>query len=321
MKHVRHTPVGGASRGRTLEAYATETAHLLAAAGVRGGRARRLVLAHVRDVRRAWQKRQPPCAATDRILTEEGRGMHGRGRKLTRKRTSKRGSSRDPVHLRPGLYAKLDERAHDVVVDIYLHHEPIDGTRKRTMREARDWVRTKYPDAYVEGCMKACGTMRSPKRVSQRRRDRRFSRSPASGTITNVLGETRIIDRVYPDGSYNCPFCNYAVQAGSHGCQNPACSANPENQSEYARRRFTDVAERETLKRKEEASRREIQEFQKSYAAQRREEETAQIATCVAEAKRRGACVDCLLKDTYKLKYSKPKYVKHRTVCPLRKGR
>lgn len=131
--------------------------------------------------------------------------------------------------------------------------------------------------------------------------------------VKNVLGEERQVDKVWPDGSYNCPFCGSA--APPQGCQNPACSAG-----EYAlshpeqTRAIYEQRKREADARKEEERwRKERDEFSKNYAEEQRQERARQQGAIEAECAKKGACVRCALEG---FPYRKPKFVKHRGQCP-----
>jgi uncharacterized protein YeaO (DUF488 family) len=96
---------------------------------------------------------------------------------------------------------------------------------------------------------------------------------------------------------------------GEH-CQNPACFANPHYPVERAR----EAMAAEERRQAEAASRAEIAEFRKRYAEEQAAERRAKIEAIRKEALSRGACVQCALKDA---PYCTPKYIKHRTRCPL----
>jgi uncharacterized protein YeaO (DUF488 family) len=70
----------------------------------------------------------------------------------------------------------------------------------------------------------------------------------------------------------------------------------------------------EERRQAEEASRAEIAEFRKRYAEEQATERRAKIEAIRKEALSRGVCVQCALKGA---PYQSPKYVKHRTRCPL----
>ena len=70
----------------------------------------------------------------------------------------------------------------------------------------------------------------------------------------------------------------------------------------------------EERRRAEEQQRIEIVEFRRKYAEEQATERREKIAAIRAEAQSRGACVQCALKDAPD---RTPKYIKHRTRCPL----
>jgi hypothetical protein len=162
----------------------------------------------------------------------------------------------------------------------------------------------------------------SPRGTRDPRRGRFYRRDPNNpddqlglpfGTpvVTDVLGRTRAIDKMWPDGSYNCPFCWAAVKGGGP-CQNPACVANPRYPAERARE---DVARAEARKREEE-EREKSREWSKKYQEERRREEEERAQAILAEAKKRGACLRCLDLRHAAVTGRKPKFVKHRKACP-----
>ena len=145
--------------------------------------------------------------------------------------------------------------------------------------------------------------------------------------ITDVLGRVRDVQRTWPDGSWECPFCGYgySVERGpckgqtqgyredcSNGehCQNPACFANPHYPVERAR----EVLANEERKRAEEAQRLENLRIRREYAEEQARARAEKIRGVQKEAQARGACIRCALKDA---PYCEPKFIKHRTRCPL----
>lgn len=149
----------------------------------------------------------------------------------------------------------------------------------------------------------------------------------AQTQVTDVLGRVRDVQRTWPDGSWECPFCGYGFSAerglcrgqkqgyredcgnGEH-CQNPACFANPHYPVERAR----EVLATEERKRAEEAQRLENLRSRREYAEEAAAERRAKIHAIRKEAESRGACIRCALKDA---PYREPKFIKHRTRCPL----
>ena len=147
--------------------------------------------------------------------------------------------------------------------------------------------------------------------------------------ITDVLGRVRDVKHTWPDGSWECPFCfsgfdpsrgpcrgqaqGYREDCGKGDhCQNPACFANPHYPVERAR----ELMHAEERRQFEEACRKDIAEFRRKYAEEQATERREKLAAIRAEADKRGACVQCALKDA---PYRTPKYTRHRTRCPLTK--
>lgn len=124
-------------------------------------------------------------------------------------------------------------------------------------------------------------------------------------TIVSILGETREVSYVYPDGSYTCPFCGGAVVNGRDDdvCRNPACDAGAFATVERAEanrakreRRAAEAAERE---RRAEAQRAAFQ----SFAESRREN----VAEWHRLADEDGYCLTCLVRTDGR------KRIRHRT--------
>src|SRR3954468_16790345 len=121
--------------------------------------------------------------------------------------------------------------------------------------------------------------------------------------ITDVLGRTRAVEKVFPAGEWNCPFCMAAVNpaqpcrgyaagcAHPAHCSNPACFANPHYPVERAREQLAEAQARE----REEARRKSVHEW-----AMKRAEEDRQARAAATESLRQvaikiGACVRCAL--------------------------
>jgi hypothetical protein len=136
--------------------------------------------------------------------------------------------------------------------------------------------------------------------------------------ITDCLGRKRSPDRLFEDGSWNCPFCYAAVVAGSieHAelrCPNPACVARGDYPADRARAELEAAAKRE----RELADWKATQHWAREYAAEQRSAEAARLDNVRLVAVARGACVNCAHESA---RYGRtPKYTKHRGVCP--KGR
>jgi hypothetical protein len=137
---------------------------------------------------------------------------------------------------------------------------------------------------------------------------------PFNRSITNVLGESRQIEKVYPGGEYNCPFCGAAAKAS--GCENPACSASTHAMSHAAETRpYFEKAQREHESRlAEEADRRAAHESAMRRGEEYRQEQSQRRQEVLGEAIRKGACQNCAL-DSLRVG-GKVKFVKHRGACP-----
>ena len=139
-------------------------------------------------------------------------------------------------------------------------------------------------------------------------------------TIIDCLGREREPTTIYPDGSYNCPFCSAAVTPvmaafADRKCPNPACFARggigvPSFPVERAREILAELAREECERKKRE----DFARWQAEYAKQRRAQENARMNAITHEAWTRGACVRCALDSA---RFSRPaKYIRHRKGCP-----
>lgn len=139
-------------------------------------------------------------------------------------------------------------------------------------------------------------------------------------TIIDCLGREREPSHIYPDGSYNCPFCSAAVTPvmvafADRKCPNPACFAHggigvPSFPVERARELMTEQ-ERAERERQERAH---LAEWHQQHAAEQRAAENARLDAVAHEARTRGACARCALDSA---RYSRPaKYIRHRKGCP-----
>lgn len=151
--------------------------------------------------------------------------------------------------------------------------------------------------------------------------------------ITDVLGRTRPVEKVYPDGAWNCPFCGAAVsperdvcrgRAGGYTidcggvahCPNPACFANPHTPVAHAREQLA-AAERRA---EEERQRKETHDWAMKRGEEERQARAARVALVRTEAETRGACVTCAL-HSLRFGAAVAKFTKHRGACPREKGR
>jgi hypothetical protein len=138
---------------------------------------------------------------------------------------------------------------------------------------------------------------------------------PFGGLVKDVLGRSRPKGKVWPDGSYNCPFC-FAAVPGGETCPNPACFANPRYPVARAREELALAEARE----REKEARAKHQEWQNRYYEEQRQERAKREQEILSEARERGACIRCL--DVKSALYGrKPKFVKHRGTCPKERGR
>lgn len=132
-------------------------------------------------------------------------------------------------------------------------------------------------------------------------------------TVTTILGESRTPKFIYPDGSFECPFCFCAVIHPKTTCDNPACDANPYWTPDGLRAR---IAKREALAQ-EETKRKQNHESAMARIRQDRAEEEAWRNEQIAKCKEGGYCEYCLFQPGYK----RVKFIKHRTTCPILRSR
>ncbi len=146
--------------------------------------------------------------------------------------------------------------------------------------------------------------------------------------ITDVLGRVRAVEKIYDNGSWNCPFCFSAVGVdrdvcetrhysgrgcGKTHCQNPACFANPHYPPDRARAELAARAARA----REEASRKANHEWAMARAEDDRQARAAHQAEVREEAEKRGACVSCAL-HSLRFGAAEAKFTRHRNpgACP-----
>lgn len=139
-----------------------------------------------------------------------------------------------------------------------------------------------------------------------------FHRMSAPAVIRDVLGRERAVQRTWPDGSWECPFCYNAVIAerGEAACRNPGCCANPDMPIAAAQK-LVDTAARAERERTE---REKLAEWRREAREQEARERSAAWAEISAECERRGACVHCA--HEHFRSYRPPRYVRHRKGCP-----
>lgn len=130
-------------------------------------------------------------------------------------------------------------------------------------------------------------------------------------SVRTVLGDERVVEKVYEDGSVNCPWCWAAIRAPElPHCPNPACWANarwdPERLREARFRAERELADREA----EERRRAEVRDWSAKYYQERREEEERVIREAIVE----GYCPACFRTSRGRKK------VKHRASTTCRAG-
>lgn len=118
-------------------------------------------------------------------------------------------------------------------------------------------------------------------------------------TVRNVLGETREVSHVWPDGAYNCPFCGAAVSGHEERCPNPACEAGGAS-AHTVRQRRHERAEREQRQAAERERWQRIAEAQRAERARRASE--------VEQARQDGYCVRCLVRRGRRVRHRRPDY-------------
>ena len=131
--------------------------------------------------------------------------------------------------------------------------------------------------------------------------------------VLDVLGRERVISRVYPDSSFDCPFCTSPVVAPATRDSNPWCSA-----SRYAVSNLGSADAFRVRIAADEARQREADDRARNHAAamDRLREDHARHQAWereqVAEARRRGACLRCLFVSGWE----RVRFTRHRGECP-----
>jgi hypothetical protein len=136
--------------------------------------------------------------------------------------------------------------------------------------------------------------------------------------VRTVLGDTRPVVRWYGDGSANCPYCGYALSAErgeirDGACHNPWCDANPS----YAAERLVSARAERAAREREQAAEAERMRWRREYAAHRATDHQAWLDATYAEARRRGACLACVIAPGWE----RARFVRHRRpeACQRRK--
>jgi hypothetical protein len=128
-------------------------------------------------------------------------------------------------------------------------------------------------------------------------------------TIVDCLGRERTPEKVWPDGSYNCPFCFGAVMGTWTACHNPACWARGEVFSPYPVEAAREALAAAEAKLAAEKEREELKAWRSQYAAEQAAEEAARWAAAVRDEAAGGPCAQCFRASGYRKK------VRHRTTC------
>lgn len=133
--------------------------------------------------------------------------------------------------------------------------------------------------------------------------------------VRTVLGEEREVERIYPDGSLDCPFCRQPVLVGTFDpiaeyliCPNGFCDAHPGYPPEQLRQARAERA----AKAAAEARRKRDVEWARKRTSAFRELREAWEKEQFAEARRRGTCIKCLWTG----RGGDPRFVRHRGPCP-----
>src|SRR5437899_7336574 len=136
--------------------------------------------------------------------------------------------------------------------------------------------------------------------------------------VRTVLGDTRPVVRWYGDGSANCPYCGYALSAErgeirDGACRNPACDAHPD----YPPERLAAQREKRAVQARERTAEAERARWRREYAAERAGEHQAWLDATYAEARRRAACLACVIAPGWE----RARFVRHRRpeACQRRK--
>lgn len=135
------------------------------------------------------------------------------------------------------------------------------------------------------------------------------SQDPADGRVVRLAdGSGRKVQRTWPDGAYDCPWCHSPVPAGVRlsglPCPNPGCVVNMT--TEQLRLWRAHLAQRAADERDREA----IGRFNAEMARKRGEEEERLWAEVEAQRVARGGCLLCLQRSRWCS--GQPHIVRHR---------
>lgn len=133
-----------------------------------------------------------------------------------------------------------------------------------------------------------------------------------SGIVRTVLGEAKPLARHYeePDGSVyygsDCPFCFYPISPEHDSCRSPFCVTQFRNAQ-----KLMDFYHQQAALEYEEYQRKRNYELSMERIRLDKEAEEKAYREAVAEAKRRGSCVQCCWAS-----YRRAKFIKHRAGHP-----
>lgn len=125
-------------------------------------------------------------------------------------------------------------------------------------------------------------------------------------TITLANGDTKAVEKVYPDGSYNCPWCSYGVRPDDPRCMNPACL------TQYADAwRVQAVIDEANARQAEKDRRAREHERSMQRLAEEREARELRFIEALTEVREAGQCAYCFT-TTYGHYGDRAKRIRHR---------
>ncbi len=121
-------------------------------------------------------------------------------------------------------------------------------------------------------------------------------------------GETRPVEKTWPDGSYECPFCGSPGNRPGQpaGCPNPGCMVNM-NAAQLAAARERHAAG--DARKRHNAS---IARFEARQAEERHKADAALWDELAAQAAQRGACLQCLAESDWRGDRRRARFIRHR---------
>lgn len=138
--------------------------------------------------------------------------------------------------------------------------------------------------------------------------------------VIDCLGRSLPVTRTFADGSYECPYCSYAVQVGtpSHAagrCPNPACFARGGGEMPpFPVERAKQVLAEQEARERAEAERAELVRVRAETARQRADEHERRVHQAGIDAASKNACVQCAM--ALARAYRVVRFVRHRSPCP-----